>query len=282
MLGAGGATMGRVAGVDQARTLSKGAGWSSLALVDAAALPADEVLRRLESAPDGLSRDEARARLARVGTNALRSHGARPFVVLLRQLRNPLLILLVAAAVASFAVGERTSALIILLIIMLSVGLGFFNEYRSELAVEALHYLLLDRLDEGVYIHHPVLTYRCVHTPAPFGRIHGRRCRAKQNSDRRHRAYCASGARAHREEPPARSGAVPSGRGPPARRRGCPRPTCRHRPVPPGPSDPRRWSDPPPADVSACLPLEASVRRGWRELSKRSSASVGAGAPSAR
>jgi Mg2+-importing ATPase len=119
--------------------LSKGAGWSSLALVDAAALPADEVLRRLESAPDGLSGDEARARLARVGANALRSHGARPFVVLLRQLRNPLLILLVAAAVASFAVGERTSALIILLIILLRVGLGFFNEYRSELAVEALH-----------------------------------------------------------------------------------------------------------------------------------------------
>ena len=78
-------------------------------------------------------------RLARVVANALRSHGARPFVVLLRQLRNPLLILLVAAAVASFAVGERTSALIILLIIVLSVGLGFFNEYRSELVVEALH-----------------------------------------------------------------------------------------------------------------------------------------------
>ena len=107
--------------------------------MDAAALPADEVLARLESDPEGLSRDEARARLSAVGANALRSHGARPFDVLLRQLRNPLLILLVAAAVASFAVGERTSALIILLIILLSVGLGFFNEYRSELAVEALH-----------------------------------------------------------------------------------------------------------------------------------------------
>ena len=44
-----------------------------------------------------------------------------------------------AAALISFAVGERTSALTILLIICMSVGLGFFNEYRSELAVEALH-----------------------------------------------------------------------------------------------------------------------------------------------
>src|SRR5664279_5786892 len=57
----------------------------------------------------------------------------------MRQLRNPLLVLLVAAAVTSAAVGERTSAVIILAIIGMSVGLGFVNEYRSELAVEALH-----------------------------------------------------------------------------------------------------------------------------------------------
>jgi Mg2+-importing ATPase len=115
------------------------AGWSSLTLGSAAALAAQDVLGRLETSAAGLSRPEAEARLASVGANALRSHGARPFEVLSRQLRNPLLILLVAAALTSFAVGERTSALIILAIICLSVGLGFFNEYRSELAVEALH-----------------------------------------------------------------------------------------------------------------------------------------------
>ncbi len=128
-----------MAALDQTRVPSEGADWSTLALGSAAGLSADDVLARLESTADGLSRDEARTRLAQVGPNALRSHGARPFTVLVRQLRNPLLILLVAAALTSFAVGEHTSALIILLIICLSVGLGFFNEYRSELAVEALH-----------------------------------------------------------------------------------------------------------------------------------------------
>jgi Mg2+-importing ATPase len=118
---------------------SNGTDWRSLILTSAAALPADDVLARLGSTAEGLSSDEARVRLARVGPNALRSHGARPFAVLVRQLRNPLLILLVAAALTSFAVGEHTGALIILLIICLSVGLGFFNEYRSELPVEALH-----------------------------------------------------------------------------------------------------------------------------------------------
>jgi Mg2+-importing ATPase len=74
-----------------------------------------------------------------VGGNVLRAHGARPLTVLLRQLRTPLLIVLVSAALASLFVGEATDAAIILAIVGLSVGLGFFNEYRSERAVEALH-----------------------------------------------------------------------------------------------------------------------------------------------
>jgi P-type Mg2+ transporter len=128
-----------MAALVESRVPLKGADWTSLTLASAAALSAGDVLGRLESTADGLSGKEAGVRLARVGHNALRSHGARPFVVLVRQLRNPLLVLLVAAALTSFAVGERTSALIILLIIGMSVGLGFFNEYRSERAVEALH-----------------------------------------------------------------------------------------------------------------------------------------------
>ena len=127
-----------MAAVDETR-VSKATDWTSLTLASAAALAADEVLGRLQSTAEGLKSEAAEARLAQVGPNALRSHAARPFAVLVRQLRNPLLVLLVAAALTSFAVGERTSALIILLIICMSVGLGFFNEYRSELAVEALH-----------------------------------------------------------------------------------------------------------------------------------------------
>jgi Mg2+-importing ATPase len=128
-----------MASLDQTRPVPAAMDWNSLVLATAAGLPADDVLGRLKGTAVGLSRDQARTRLAQIGANALRSHGARPLAVLMRQLRNPLLILLVAAALTSFAVGERTSAAIILLIICLSVGLGFFNEYRSELAVEALH-----------------------------------------------------------------------------------------------------------------------------------------------
>ena len=108
-------------------------------LLAADALGADEVLSQLDTRIGGLTSSEARDRLVTFGPNALRSHGARPWTVLTRQLHNPLLLLLVGAALVAAVTGDRIDAGVIGVIVALSVGLGFFNEYRSEKAVEALH-----------------------------------------------------------------------------------------------------------------------------------------------
>jgi P-type Mg2+ transporter len=105
----------------------------------AAAQSAADALEALATRATGLTDDEVAARREQFGANALRSHGARPVQVLVRQLRNPLLLLLLAAALVSGGTGNRADALIITVIVALSVGLGFFNEYRSEQAVEELH-----------------------------------------------------------------------------------------------------------------------------------------------
>lgn len=110
-----------------------------LSLTQAGALPADAVLLALSSSAAGLTQQEASRRLRRDGPNAIRTHGVRPMAVLLRQLRNPLLILLGAATLTAFFFGERTDALIITVIVCLSIGLGFVNEFRSERALVALH-----------------------------------------------------------------------------------------------------------------------------------------------
>ncbi|HET6850571.1 MAG TPA: magnesium-translocating P-type ATPase [Gaiellales bacterium] len=102
-------------------------------------MPAADVVAALGSREGGLSEQEAGRRRADLGPNALRTHGARPIAVFVRQLRNPLLMLLLAVACVSAVVGEATDAVIIVLISALSIGLGFINEYRSERAVEALH-----------------------------------------------------------------------------------------------------------------------------------------------
>ncbi len=99
----------------------------------------DEVLGSLGSQASGLATDEAVARAGVYGPNAVRTHHASAWSVLVSQFSSPLLwLLLVAAAVSGF-VGERLDALIIGIIVAASVGLGFANEFRAERAAEALH-----------------------------------------------------------------------------------------------------------------------------------------------
>ncbi len=109
-----------------------------LDLVAAAGLSPDEVLRRVQSGPEGLSSDAAAERLRQFGPNALGTHRVRATTVLMRQVRNPILVLLLAAALVSGLTGGGTNAVIIAVIVALSVGLGFFNEYRAEVAMADL------------------------------------------------------------------------------------------------------------------------------------------------
>ena len=109
-------------------------------IVAAAQTEVAELARQLGSTErDGLSSAEAGRRRTQFGPNAVASHKAQPLLVLWHQLRSPLLALLVTAALASYFVGERSDAVIIGVIVALSVGLGFVNEYRAERAAEALH-----------------------------------------------------------------------------------------------------------------------------------------------
>ena len=111
----------------------------ALSLEETGGLPVAEALRRLASAQTGLSSAEAARRQATYGPNLLTTHRVTAFGVFGRQLRNPLLLLLLAAAAISAYTGDTTDGGVIAAIILLSVGLGFFNEYRSEMAVAALH-----------------------------------------------------------------------------------------------------------------------------------------------
>jgi Mg2+-importing ATPase len=124
--------------------------WAEVALSDAAARPAHQVLAELDVSQRGLAAAEAARRLGLGGPNAVATHRLRWWAVLGRQLRSALLLLLFITAAISFVVGDRSDALIIGVILVASVGLGFVNEYRAQLATEALH----------TQIHHEVVARR--------------------------------------------------------------------------------------------------------------------------
>jgi P-type Mg2+ transporter len=109
-------------------------------VAEAATTSGADVLGYLNSALTGLADDaEAARRRVLVGPNAVRTHRVSAVAVLARQLRSALLGLLAGAAIVSYFVGERTDAVVIAVILTVSVGLGFANEYRAERAGAALH-----------------------------------------------------------------------------------------------------------------------------------------------
>jgi Mg2+-importing ATPase len=110
-----------------------------LPITDAASLGPEQVLERLASAPEGLTDEEAARRLANLGPNAVRTHRASAGAVLGRQFASPILILLLITAGLSLGLGDATNSIVIGAILLVSVGLGFTNEFRAERASEALH-----------------------------------------------------------------------------------------------------------------------------------------------
>jgi Ca2+-transporting ATPase len=87
----------------------------------------------------GLSGDEAERRLAERGPNELQaSRRISPWAILLAQLKNVLILVLLAAVGLSAFLGDVLEAAVIAAIVLLAVLLGFFQEFRAERAIEAL------------------------------------------------------------------------------------------------------------------------------------------------
>lgn len=93
----------------------------------------------MKSSAAGLSRVEVLKRLKRFGKNVLVEEKKRHWVVdLLLEFRNPMVIILVVAAGVSGIFGEVLNAVIILMIVMFSTLLNFFQERKAGDAAKKL------------------------------------------------------------------------------------------------------------------------------------------------
>ena len=100
----------------------------------------DEVLKNLSTTKErGLTEDEAKKRLEEYGENALAEEKKKSFGEKLKeQFFDPMIIILIAAALVSIFVGEALDAGIIIAIVIVNAFLSIYQEGKAEEAIAAL------------------------------------------------------------------------------------------------------------------------------------------------
>ncbi|MDQ1560811.1 MAG: P-type Mg2+ transporter, partial [Actinomycetota bacterium] len=101
--------------------------------------PVRDLMMTLETTQTGLTTSQAAATLQRVGPNTLgTSRQTSDLRLLARQFLSPIIIILVVATVLAWVLGDPVDSIIILVIILLSGLLGFFQERGAGRAIAAL------------------------------------------------------------------------------------------------------------------------------------------------
>ncbi len=109
-------------------------------------LSIDEVFSKLGSKKEGLSDKEVKKRREESGANVIEGKEQKSlFKLFLEQVNNPIIYLLVGAAVISFAFGDIPEGIAIIVVIVLNTAIGFWMEYQARTSIKALK--KLDRLE---------------------------------------------------------------------------------------------------------------------------------------
>ncbi|NTW56350.1 MAG: magnesium-translocating P-type ATPase [Chlorobiaceae bacterium] len=102
-------------------------------------LSPEQAFGQVSGSMQGLAQNAAAERLKAHGPNTLKGkEKATPFMLFLFQFRSPVTLLLIAAAALSFSLNDRTDATIILIIVLVSGLLGWWQEKGAANAVGQL------------------------------------------------------------------------------------------------------------------------------------------------
>lgn len=104
---------------------------------------AKDVLEVLGSSEKGLPRDEAEKRRKNYGPNQITSDITVPrWLLFLRQFRDLLVLVLIAAGFISYAIGSYRDATVMFIIVFINAVIGFIQEYKAGKILESLQELI--------------------------------------------------------------------------------------------------------------------------------------------
>ena len=107
-------------------------------------LPPDDVVSQLHSTPEGLSASEAAERLEQLGANVLRvAHKEPVLVTYARQLKDWMILLLLASSILSAYLGDLRTAIVLLALVFFNTTIGFLQEHKTEKLIESLEKLVV-------------------------------------------------------------------------------------------------------------------------------------------
>jgi magnesium-transporting ATPase (P-type) len=107
------------------------------------ALKPEKIFEELFSSPEGIDNSEAEKRLVFYGENKLpEQKRVTLWSIIFHQLFNPLIMILVAAALVSVLIGEGKDAVFIVLVIIINGFLGTYQEFNAEKSAQGLRNLL--------------------------------------------------------------------------------------------------------------------------------------------
>ncbi len=103
-----------------------------------------EVLDELVTNSNGLTNKVAQERLTAYGLNEIpEGKSISIFLLILKQFKSWLVIILIIAAIISWFAGHVLDTWVIVAVVFINAGIGFFQEYRADKAIASLQKMIV-------------------------------------------------------------------------------------------------------------------------------------------
>ena len=107
---------------------------------------AEQIFKQLETQAEGLTAEQADQRLRQYGRNKIAEEkGTARLKIFFRQFTNPLIYILLIAALVTFLLQSYTDTAVILTVVVFNAIIGFIQEFKAEESMRALKRLMVPK-----------------------------------------------------------------------------------------------------------------------------------------